>query len=115
LGMNKNIAAAAVRKSWRFFLDHAGYAVPPGRAQCALSLAKAENFAKANGFSFEWSDDPHGCSMCGCCPVEKRQPVEVCLCRSENGSVVASLCGICGADKNYRRVIEAELASEAGV
>ncbi len=105
-----------MRIAWKFFLDHAGFAVPPGRAQCAMGLAKAEMAAKANGFRFEWSDDPDGCSCCEVCPVEKRRGVSVeqCLMLSQNGSVVASLCGICGADQDYRRVIEAELASEAG-
>jgi len=32
---------------------------------------------------------------------------------SVGGAVLASLGGICGADSNYRRVVEAELALEA--
>lgn len=30
------------RKTFRFFLENAGYASPPGRAACALDLARAE-------------------------------------------------------------------------
>jgi hypothetical protein len=30
------------RQRWRFFLENAGYATPPGRAACALELARAE-------------------------------------------------------------------------
>jgi hypothetical protein len=32
--------------TWRFFLENAGYAAPPGRAVCALGLAKAEQWAE---------------------------------------------------------------------
>jgi hypothetical protein len=32
----------ARRERWRFFLEHAGYCTPPGRAACALELARAE-------------------------------------------------------------------------
>jgi hypothetical protein len=30
------------RARFGFFLEHAGYATPPGRAACALGLARAE-------------------------------------------------------------------------
>lgn len=33
---------ARLREAFRFFLAHAGYATPPGRAMCALRLARAE-------------------------------------------------------------------------
>ena len=96
-------------------MEHAGYSTLPGRAKCALNLARAEQDGKAAGLTFEWSADPDGCSMCQCCSKEKCGDVvvEECLCRNEAGDVVASLCGICGADNNYRRVVEAELALEA--
>jgi hypothetical protein len=99
-----------------FFIAHAGYCTPPGREACARNLAEAEVNAKAAGFRFVWADDPDGCSGCDCCPKEKRAGIQVeyCQCIDENGSVLASLSGICGADNNYRRVIEAELVSEAG-
>ena len=30
-----------LRAAWRFMREHAGYSIPPGRAQCALDLARA--------------------------------------------------------------------------
>lgn len=33
------------RDRFRFFLEHAGYRTPPGRAVCALELARAEELA----------------------------------------------------------------------
>jgi hypothetical protein len=30
-----------LQQRFRFFLEHAGYATPPGRAACALALARA--------------------------------------------------------------------------
>jgi hypothetical protein len=35
------------RQRWRFFLENAGYATPPGRAACALELARAEELLEA--------------------------------------------------------------------
>jgi hypothetical protein len=49
------------RERFRFFLEHAGYATPPGRAACALELARAEQgleCALAYGeASVQWLDD----------------------------------------------------------
>jgi hypothetical protein len=49
------------RKAWRFFVDHAGYATPPGRAVCAAELVRSEawaNFERDNGrLTVEWVDD----------------------------------------------------------
>jgi hypothetical protein len=36
-----------------------------------------------------------------------------CVLKDGDGNVLASLCGITDPDSNYRRVVEAELASEA--
>jgi hypothetical protein len=112
---------------FRFFLQHAGYATPPGRAACALSLARAEHVARdIADATFEWEYDTDQ-------PIEDlldssifrseeefktycdryRDDVSVCLLRDAKGEVRASLCGIIGADSKYRRVVEAELALEA--
>lgn len=105
------------RRAFRFFLNKAGYCTPPGRAACALSLARAEAIAEERGWTAEWFHDEDGdlgdhdfwCRKdCG-----KSHEIKVCLLRDEDGKVLASLCGIIDADRDYRRVVEAELADEA--
>lgn len=105
------------RRAFRFFLENAGYCTPLGRAACALSLARAEQHAEAAGWFFSWDCDLDGdlgdheywCREdCG-----KDHQIEFCLLRDAEGAVLASLCGIIDADSDYRRVIEAGLASEA--
>jgi len=108
----RDMGLVSIEPAVKFFMEHA----TPGREQCARDLAVAEHNARQNGFSFEWSADADGCSMCDCCPKhgQAEAVVEQCLCRSQNGSIVASLCGICNASPEYRRLVEAELASEIG-
>ena len=102
-----------------FFQTHAGYCTPPGRMACARNLAQAEQDADLYGFSFEWSEDECGCSGCECgskqcdCHTGRQHETLCCVCRDNKGAVVASLGGICSPDRNYRRVVEAELALEA--
>lgn len=106
-----------------FFYQNAGYSydtktqtAEQGRIQCAKDLAKAEEEAQRTEWEFEWEWDE--------CPdlswmsdEEREQDHEVLCCRivdPENPRYsLASLCGITDPDSNYRRVIEAELASEA--
>jgi hypothetical protein len=116
-----------LQQRFRFFLNHAGYATPPGRAVCALALARAEQVAKEIADAmFEWEYDTDQ-------PIENlldssifrsedefkaycnqyRDDVTGCVLRDANGNVRASLWGIIGADSAYRRVVEAELALEA--
>ena len=109
----------------QFFYENAGYSYDPatetqeqGRVKCAKSLAQAEQLALSAGVAFEWqidqfinssdfSDDP--------------EPWELweCVAYNADGNVIASLSGIdFGRDgspwsSNYRRVVEAELATEA--
>ncbi len=103
-----------LRDAFRFFLENAGYATPPGRAACALDLARAEQDAELMGFSFEWvsDDDP---DLSWMTPEELAQDHESlgCIVRNASGTSVGSLWGIIDPDADYRRVIEAELASEA--
>lgn len=112
-------ARNAFRADWRFFLENAGYATPPGRAKCALDLAHAERQARNQGYTFEWEYDCDGCSGCDCgnkackCASGEEHETLACVCRTAFGKVAASLCGICEPSKEYRRVVEAELALEA--
>ena len=105
------------RKAWRFFLDNAGYATPPGRAACALSLARSERESYARGWTVSWGAD----SFCDCETYENERvgyvpmegPCDFAELLDEQGEVLASLYGIHGADQSYRRVVAAELAAEA--
>lgn len=49
------------QKRFQFFLKNAGYCTPPGRATCALQLAKAEeekeNKIESGEWKFEWQQD----------------------------------------------------------
>ena len=106
-----------------FFYLNAGYSHDPktetaeqGRIRCAVSLAKAEEIGQRLGYQFEWEFDE--------CPdlswmsdEDREQEHEVLCCRIPDPKnprySLASLCGIIDPDSKYRRVIEAELASEA--
>lgn len=105
-------------KAFKFFRANCGYSVPPGRAACALALARAERDARAEGIEFRWEYDPDGASdwrsdLRRDYTDYTPEYVEECRAVSERGKTLASLCGIADADDNYRRVVEAELASEA--
>jgi len=115
--------------AFRFFFEHSGYIV--GRkAECALSLAKAEEWASKKGIEFvtepdfdadwsfvdTWSEreqkefhakDHEVISVLAVKPCEDHGT------DCKHANILASLSGIFDADKNYLRVIRAELASEA--
>lgn len=110
--------------AYLFFLKHAGYSYDPktetpqaGRSRCARQLAKAERDARALGYTFEWDDDPDGrddsdedvetCESCVCLDGEVGADED------RNSHILAVLGGICDATREYRRVVEAELALEA--
>ena len=110
--ISNNRISANRRAAFRFFQANAGFIV--GRAaEYALSLARAEEHASAHGWYTEWRHDDEGMRdwhcHCGC------QPSEVLACILYDGAcnVLASLWGIGDPDRSYRRVVEAELASEA--
>jgi len=112
------MADADFRRRWQFFLEHAGYCTPPGRAACALSLARAERDAEFHELAFRWEDDADGWSDIRC--DEKRWPgkgpretCESCGCYDPDGVYLTGLGGIWDADADYRRVIQAQLALEA--
>ena len=106
-----------------FFYQHAGYSHNPktetaeqGRLRCAVELAEAEAIGQRLGYEFdwEWDSDP---DLSWMSDDEREQEHEVLCCRIPDPDntrySLASLCGITDPDSNYRRVIEAELASEA--
>lgn len=108
-----------------FFYEHAGYSraanetEAEGRARSAREYAEAERIARESDWRFVWMDDEEGCIGCTCgsddCACSTGEPHETlgCVLYDDTETVLASLWGICGADSNYRRVIEAELAAEA--
>ena len=107
-----------------FFLEHGGYSYKPdvetadeGRARCAETNARAEAYAAANGWEFTWEDDwsvgdhfrEYGEAYADGGP----QTCEACVLRDADGTVLESLYCIDDASREYRRVIQAELASSA--
>lgn len=111
-------------KDEQFFYEHAGYSHDPktetpeqGRVRCAKDLAAAETYAKDHDWSFDWSWDDGGdlgdhsewCDM----EYQHDHNIEVCMLRGADGNVLEALGGIIDADNNYRRVVQAELASQA--
>lgn len=117
-------------RSFSFFRDHAGYVVGE-RAVCAIALARAEQFALDQGFTYSWGNDECGADCLGdheywCNDARRRaagydggrydrcdHEVLAVILEDANGNVLASLGGIIDPDADYRRVVEAELASEA--
>lgn len=111
------------RAAVNFFREHAGYQVGH-RIAGALALARAERCAKEKGWVTVWvpDEDP---DLSWMDDDERRQDhdVEIASLRDPSGTsprcqgrhnVIASLGGIVDADRHYRRVVEAELALEAG-
>jgi hypothetical protein len=109
----------------RFFWTHSGLCISQGetkaqaRRRCAEEMAQAEAYAQDHQWIWEWNIDDSGCIGCMCtspnCPCSTGESHETlyCVLYDEHGEHLASLSGICGATKSYRRVIEAELAQEA--
>jgi hypothetical protein len=105
---------STLRKAFQFFLDNAGYATPPGRAACALELARAERYAYEQEWSWEWRfDDDADLSWMDDAERAKEHEVLGAILNDRDGNHLASLWGIVDPDATYRRVVEAELASEA--
>jgi len=116
--------------TWKFFLNKAGYATPPGRAMCALLLARAEQWSDQNGIEFRIEDDPDAddsfvetwplkyqeawkkeCHSCYFVVCYKPCPEHGWDCKHKE--VLSSLGGIFDPSDDYLRVVRAELASEA--
>lgn len=121
-----------LRSRWKFFMEWAGYATPPGRAACALSLARAECWAEEEGVRAEWEQDEcpdlSWCEDCAAAVQLRRSDYSerACWLRSHTeehfaeqygctltlGGETVSLWGIDRPCPEYRRVVEAELAQE---
>ena len=104
-----------LRKAYDFFRAQGGGVVGQSGVN-ALALARAEAYADENDWAAEWEDDPEPYDT----DLEDDQPFEVltCVLKDESGNVLASLgsIGMSGnarQDRDYRRVIEAELALQA--
>lgn len=106
-----------------FFYLNAGYSHNPkveapeqGRLRCAKELAEAEAIGQRLGYTFEWEFDENP-DLSWMSAEEQEQDHKVLCCRiidpEDSRHSLASLCGITDPDRNYGRVIEAELASEA--
>jgi hypothetical protein len=115
-------------------LAHAGYSYSPGvetadqgRRRCAVELARAEKALSDSGSSVEWvEDDDPDTSWLDQDGWEDHKAAHErgeyvfmgAILRDPDGAVLKSLWGIdLPADwyrDPYRRVVEAELASEAG-
>jgi hypothetical protein len=124
-------------KAERFFWERGGYSYDSkketkaqGRRSRATALADAEAWAESVGMTFTWEYDQFAESLedmghaterqsdghyDGWCVPECGMGHEVLavVAKYRDGSIAASLCGIVDPDRNYGRVIEAELASEA--
>lgn len=100
-----------------FFKKHAGGRV--GHAsEGALELARAEQYANDHGWKVVWAtDDDADWSWLDQPGFEKERAKEHDVLKAylhdKDTNVLASLGGIFDPDKNYMRVIEAELALEA--
>lgn len=105
----------------RHMYEHAGFSVQTnettkqGRARSARERAQAEKWARDNGMTFVWEDDWEVGSHVREFDAYDSEPetCESCIAYDRDGNVVASLGCIDDATPEYRRVIEAELASEA--
>lgn len=94
----------------RFFATNGWVVTPPGRIGTALNYARAEEWLESReSMRVRWDDDPEPWDGDGRYVPET---LECCLVETEDEKFFASLCSIDNADANYRRVIEAELASE---
>lgn len=103
-----------------FFKKHAGSAhhvgqnPKVGRVQGAVRLAKAERAARERGYNVNWEHDRETWD-----PGDTDYVPSEVLCASlinpTTLATEASLCSIADPDRNYRRVVEAELALEAGL
>jgi hypothetical protein len=123
-------------KQERFFYDQAGYSYDPktetektGRERGAKHLAQAETYAREQGWYFQWEHEQERpenvlgkrCTKRKCndpkCPNVHYGANSEWLCcilfDEPEGKVLSSLGMIEEPSREYRRVVEAELAWEA--
>jgi hypothetical protein len=82
-----------------------------GSARNAEDLARAEQVASENDWTFTWDFDPEPYEL----GDDEQHPNEVLtvILKDNQGNVLASLGGIADPSREYRRVVEADLAAEA--
>ena len=110
---------SAMVRAYFFFRQYGGGVVGEDALR-SWRLARAEEYADAQEWTFTWEYDPSpDLSWCDDCakrshlrPGHEHPEVFTCLLRDESGKALASLGSIEG-DRNYRRVVQAELALEA--
>ena len=97
--------------------EHCGYADPPGRAQCALDLARAEEYADALGWRLQCETSEDGWATYGA--LDSCYTAVLYADRpgwNEEPRILAAVGGIDVSDAeapDYWRVIRAELAQQA--
>lgn len=110
------------QKAFWFFYRNAGFSYDPktetprkGKARGARMLAQAERDARALGYSFGWANDwsvgDHSKEF-DCYTNGGPETCESCVMYDAQGNSVQALGCIDDATREYRRVIEAELALE---
>jgi len=108
--MDRELIAA-----YRFFKEHAGYILGES-ARCALSLARAERAGESAGLTVQWDDDSEEYQLGDCEDAPPPYVLVAFVLDPRNGRrCLASLGGI-GLNSlrdPYRRVVAAELLSEA--
>lgn len=114
----RNRTAIATAKAIRFFRKHGGYSKGPGestsqaKTRSATAMARAEAEANSRGWRVEWEGDPESYDPGDETDYEPKEVLGAVL-RDGDGKVLASLWGIADPTRQYRRVVEAELAAEA--
>ncbi len=110
----------ALTKDEQFFYDHAGWSYDPktetregGRRRCATDLAVAEAWAKKMDVEFSWVPDDDDSGDGDETPTFREGCIaKLTISPGTLDDVTTSLWSIGDATPEYRRVIEAELASE---
>jgi len=122
MSVKKSVKVPAhLRRAVSFFYKNAGWGYDPkketakqGRMRGAIALAEAEHEGSQRGWHVTWEHDPEPYER-GDAEPEDYEPEEVlgAVLRDENGKVLESLWSIADPDRNFARVVEAELMLEA--
>jgi hypothetical protein len=83
-----------------------------GRQRGARKLAYAEQYAKDHDWRFVWEEDPEEYQL-GDAETTPPNEVLTCVLKDARNRSLTSLGGIGDPSRDYGRVVEAELASEA--
>lgn len=107
------------KEAYKFFRANAGGWVGHN-AETALHLARAERWGEIHGWYSDWEPDPNGDlgdheEWCSDARAKRNHghDVEGCVIYDSAGNHLASLWGTIDPTSAYRRVVEAELCSEA--